>query len=307
MKLIRLKPACKNNLWGGNKLREFYHKESADDIIAETWELSAHKNGPSTVANGPDAGMSFPDFIEKHGKRILGTEAASYADFPILIKLIDACDKLSIQVHPNNEQARAMEGQYGKTEMWVILEAEPDAFLYYGFKQEITKEEFRRRIEDGTLTEVLNQVFVHPGEVYFIPAGTLHAIGKGIVIAEIQQSSDVTYRIFDYMRRGKDGKLRELHVDKAVEVTNCVPPTPYEATDGHLVTCPYFTVDRAEAPYLGFCGPESFVHVLVTDGEGELRSGDEVLSVRKGDSVFIPASGGHFSLSGTAKALISRL
>lgn len=194
MKLIRLKPACKNNLWGGNKLREFYHKESADDIIAETWELSAHKNGPSTVANGPDAGMSFPDFIEKHGKRILGTEAASYADFPILIKLIDACDKLSIQVHPNNEQARAMEGQYGKTEMWIILEAEPDAFLYYGFKQEITKEEFRRRIEDGTLTEVLNQVFVHPGEVYFIPAGTLHAIGKGIVLAEIQQSSDVTDR-----------------------------------------------------------------------------------------------------------------
>lgn len=306
MKLYKLSPACKSYLWGGNKLRESYHKESAEDVISETWELSAHPNGPSVIEGGPDKGLTFPAFLAKHGRQILGKNAASCADFPILIKLIDARLRLSIQVHPNDEQARA-EGQFGKNEMWYILEADPGAFLYLGFREEITKEEFRRRIGDGTLPDVLNKVYVHPGEVYFIPAGTLHAIGAGIVIAEIQQNSDLTYRVFDYMRRDKEGKFRPLHVEQAVAVTNCVPPAPYVSADDHLVTCPYFTVDAVSAPYLGLAGSDSFVSVLVTDGEGEILAGDEVLPVRKGDSVFIPAESGLFTLQGSAKALITRV
>ena len=168
--------------------------------------------------------MTLAEYIAEQGKGILGTDCEKFEDFPILTKLIDAKDNLSIQVHPSNEYALEHEHQYGKTEMWYILDCEPGAFLYYGFDHAITKEEFERRIQDNTLTEVLNAAPVHKGDVFFNPSGTLHAICRGIVIAEIQQNSNVTYRVYDYGRVGADGKPRALHIRQALDVTQLTPP-----------------------------------------------------------------------------------
>ena len=216
MAILKLKPECKDYIWGGEKLRTEFGIESGLKPLAEAWVLSCHKDGPSTIVNGPDAGLTLPQYIEKHGRGVLGGNCARFEDFPILTKFIDAKDNLSIQVHPSNEYALEHEGQYGKTEMWYVLEAEPDACLYYGFQRDISKEEYKARIENNTLTEVLNAAPVKKGDVFFIPAGTLHAICKGIVVAEIQQNSNVTYRVYDYARRGAGGQLRQLHIDQAL-------------------------------------------------------------------------------------------
>ncbi len=202
MPVYKLKPACKDYLWGGDRLKKEYHKEFAGERLAETWELSCHPDGPSVIAEGPEAGLTLPQYIEKHGKGVLGSNCQIFQDFPILIKFIDARDDLSIQVHPNNIDALEKEHQYGKTEMWYVLEAEEGAYLYYGFKRPLTQEEYRRRIRDNTLEEVLNAVPVQKGDMFYIPAGTVHAICKGMVIAEIQQNSNVTYRVYDHGRVG---------------------------------------------------------------------------------------------------------
>ena len=203
MPMLKLKPACKDYLWGGDRLRTDFGVESDLHPLAEAWVLSCHPDGPSTIVDGPDAGRTLADYIAEKGKGILGTDCEKFEDFPILTKLIDAKGNLSIQVHPSNEYALEHEHQYGKTEMWYILDCEPGAFLYYGFDHAISKEEFERRIQDNTLTEVLNAAPVHKGDVFFIPSGTLHAICQGIVIAEIQQNSNVTYRIYDYGQIGR--------------------------------------------------------------------------------------------------------
>lgn len=198
MSILKLKPACKDYLWGGRRLVEEYGKEYDGETLAETWELSCHPDGPSVISNGKYAGKTLEEYIEKEGREILGTHCRRFREFPVLIKFIDANKDLSIQVHPDNRFALKNEGQYGKTEMWYVMDTEPGAFLYYGFKKEISREEFRRRINDNTLTEVLNSVSVKKGDTFFIEAGTIHAIGKGILLAEIQQNSNVTYRVYDY-------------------------------------------------------------------------------------------------------------
>ena len=306
MPILKLKPACKDYLWGGSRLREEYNISSDLDPLAEAWVLSCHPDGPSVVENGPDAGLTLPQYIEKHGREVLGKNCAWFEDFPILVKFIDAKGDLSIQVHPDNAYALEHEGQYGKTEMWYVLEAEPNAFLYYGFKHPITKEEYKERIENNTLTEMLNAAPVKKGDVFFIPAGTLHAICKGIVIAEIQQNSNVTYRVYDYGRLGADGKPRQLHVAQALEVTQCVPPQPRDF-GGHLATCEYFTADAVRGSAEGMCDDSSFTSLLITDGEGVLSCGGEELAVRKGDSLFLPAGSGDWKLTGSASALLCRV
>jgi mannose-6-phosphate isomerase len=203
--------------------------------------------------------------------------------------------------------ALADEHQYGKTEMWYILEAGPDAFIYYGFKREIGKAEFLERIRNGTLLEVLNAVPVHRGDVFYIPAGTLHAICKDIVIAEIQQSSTVTYRVFDYDRIGADGKPRQLHIEQALKATQCRPPRSGYNFGGHLVRSPYFTVDTVDAPWQGDCDEESFTSILILDGEGRISCGEEEMDCRKGDSLFLSACSGLYCLEGNMKALITRV
>lgn len=311
---MKLTAPCKDYIWGGNRLREEYGKVSDADKIAESWELSCHKDGESVIANGEFAGLTLTAFIEKAGREVLGENCRRFEYFPILIKLIDAKDNLSVQVHPNNEYAQRVEGEYGKTEMWYIVDCDPGAELLYGFKHDISKEEFERRINDNTLLEVTNSVEVHKGDVFFIEAGTLHAIGKAILIAEIQQNSNTTYRIYDYGRVGADGKPRQLHIDKAVEVTELKPPKyPYkpigseEEKDGYteqlLSRCDYFRVKKlsvSEKCTLT-AGSGSFNSILVLDGEGELDG----VKLKKGDSCFIPSGYGNYTFVGKAEIIVT--
>lgn len=305
MAILKLKPACKDYIWGGRRLIEGYNKPFDGERLAETWEMSCHPDGPSVIVNGEFAGKTLSDYIAARGKSVLGSNCQIFQDFPIMIKFIDAKDNLSIQVHPNNIYALEKEHQYGKTEVWYVLEAGPDAYLYYGFNRSISREEFRQRIADNTLLEVLNAVPVHKGDVFYIPAGTIHAICKDIVIAEIQQSSNVTYRVYDYGRVGNDGKPRQLHVEQAVEVTKLEPPRSDYNFGGHMVRSPYFTVDQVEGHYEGLCDDESFCSVLVVDGAGRITCGDESMEIVKGDSLFLPADSGRFTLEGGAKVLLT--
>ena len=307
MAILKLKPACKDYIWGGRRLIDEYNKPYEGERLAETWEMSCHPDGPSVIVNGEHAGKSLAEYVTEQGKGVLGSNCQIFQDFPIMIKFIDAKDNLSIQVHPNNIYALEHEHQYGKTEVWYVLDAGENAFLYYGFKHEISKEEFAERIANNTLLEVLNAVPVHKGDVFYIPAGTIHAICRDIVIAEIQQSSNVTYRVYDYGRVGADGKPRQLHVEQAVKVTKLEPPKDDYNFGGHLVRSPYFTVDQVDGGYAGNCDDESFTSVLVVDGSGTICCGDEKLEVTKGDSLFLPADSGKFALDGSVKALITRV
>jgi mannose-6-phosphate isomerase len=308
---IKLKPAFKDYLWGGTRLREEYGKACDYDKVAESWELSCRPDGPSTVASGPDAGMPFPDWLNRYGPRVLGERAAVFPDFPILIKLIDAKDDLSVQVHPDDAYAQAHEGEFGKTEMWVVLDCEPGASLLYGFDHSISAEEFRRRIEDHTLMEVVNRVQVHPGDVFFIEARTLHAIGKGILIAEIQQNSNITYRISDYGRLGADGKPRELHLEQALAVTDRVRPKQSGRPQGNsvrregytetlLASCRYFTVSQLSIETDAKQQTDgSTFHALLCLSDGmTVCFGNQVLPLQKGETVFVPADAGVYTICG---------
>lgn len=310
---MKLTAPCKDYIWGGTRLRDEYGKKSDSDKVAESWELSCHKDGKSVIANGDYAGHTLEEYIEKEGKQVLGKNCERFEYFPVLIKLIDAKDNLSVQVHPDNDYAMRVEGEYGKTEMWYVIDADEGAELLYGFKHEITREEFAERIKNNTLLEVTNNVPVHKGDVFFIESGTLHAIGKGILIAEIQQNSNTTYRIYDYGRVGKDGKPRELHIEKACEVTKLIPPTRPTKPQGALVrkdgydetllaSCEYFTVKALDIDTRAWieASEGSFIHLLVIDGEAILSSGHEpkhTLKLTKGESCFIPAGCGNFELT----------
>lgn len=313
MSILKLKPSCKDYIWGGNRLREEYGIESEGDVLAEAWELSCHPDGPSMITNGKYEGKTLQQYIDAEGKEVLGTNCRRFRDFPILTKFIDAKDNLSIQVHPDNRYALKNEGQYGKTEMWYIMDAGEDAFLYYGFKKEITKEEFSRRIQEDTLLEVLNAVPVQKGDVLFIEAGTIHAIGKNILIAEIQQNSNVTYRVYDYGRVGKDGKKRDLHIEKALAVTNRVPIIKDKSSYPHVADCDYFTVDKLNLDgkvmkkMQGSVSEESFASILILDGEGVISDKDEVVTFKRGDSIFITAGSGEYTIEGSCDALITTI
>ena len=312
MAIFRLEPAFKDYIWGGTRLRDDFGKNCDFDKVAESWELSCHKDGPSVVATGEDKGLTLQQYIDKHGKAVLGSKGAAFENFPILIKLIDAKDNLSVQVHPNNEYALRVEGEYGKTEMWYVVDCDEGAELLYGFKHEISKEEFAERIANNTLLEVTNNVPVHKGDVFFIEAGTLHAIGKGILIAEIQQNSNTTYRIYDYGRVGKDGKPRELHVEKAKDVTRLAPAkqypeTPVEQFEGYtsklMASCDYFTtrVMDVESKAELTAGSDSFKSLLFLEGEGTV----EGIPFKKGDSFFITAGHGKFVIDGKCRTILT--
>ncbi len=306
---IRLKPAFKDYLWGGRRLVEEFNKACDLDIVAESWELSTHKDGSSIICGGEFDGMSFRDFVEKYGSEVLGKRALAFDNFPILIKFIDAKDNLSVQVHPDDAYALENEGEYGKTEMWYILACDEGASLYYGFRRELTKDELVQRIENNTLLEVLNKVPVKKGDVFFIEAGTVHAIGAGTVICEIQQNSNTTYRVYDYDRRDKNGNPRELHIEKAVEVSTLAPAKSKAAFEDSemLAECKYFTVKKAD-----ICGERTFTisedcfkSMIVTDGEGVLIMNSTKTTLQKGDSIFIPAQNGEFTVTGQCELIFS--
>ena len=315
---LKLSPVFKDYIWGGTKLRTDFNKSSSLDKLAESWELSCHKDGSSVISNGEYKGLTLPEYLEKAGKSILGTHCERFENFPILIKLIDAKDNLSVQVHPDNEYALRVEGEYGKTEMWYIVDCDEGASLLYGFNQEISKEEFSRRIQDNTLLEVTNNVPVKKGDVFFIESGTLHAIGKGIVIAEIQQNSNTTYRIYDYGRVGNDGKPRELHIDKALEVTNRTPVQPFprgERTQSNgyaicqLASCDYFTVKVLEIETEATLNVDetSFHSLLILEGYVMLNYQGREMKISKGDSLFIPAGFGAYTIVGESKTILTTL
>lgn len=318
MSILKLTAPCKDYLWGGTRLREEYGKKTDSDKIAESWELSCHKDGQSIISGGEFDGKTLSEYIEAKGRGVLGTNCGRFEYFPILIKLIDAKDNLSVQVHPSNEYALRVEGEYGKTEMWYIVDCNEGAELLYGFKHEIGREEFAERIKNNTLLEVTNNVPVHKGDVFFIESGTLHAIGKGILIAEIQQNSNTTYRIYDYGRVGADGKPRQLHVDKAVEVTDRIPPKYPTAAQGKplkieggvmtlLRSCEYFTVHKLELDGTARLDADSrsFNSLLVLDGEAEIAAGDEKIAAKKGESIFIAAGTGKYTISGKGEIIIT--
>lgn len=319
MEPLKLKAPCKDYLWGGTKLKTDYNQQSSAQKLAESWELSCHEDGLSEIAQGEFQGLTLKEYIEKAGRAVLGTDCGKFEQFPILVKLIDAKDRLSIQVHPNNEYALKHEGGYGKTEMWYVVECEPDASLYYGFNRKITKDEFAQRIQNNTLLEVLHEVKVHPGDVFFIESGTLHAIGAGILIAEIQQNSNSTYRIYDYARVGADGKQRELHIEKALDVTKLEPSVAKplatrENFEGYsrtlLGSCEYFTVYEMEITESAAMNADgtSFHSLLCLDGTAELYLNDKkLLTIEKGGSVFVPAGMGAYTVKGNCKLLFTRV
>lgn len=307
MKPLKLTPAFKDYIWGGNRLKTEYKMESELSRLAEAWVFSCHKDGQSVVSEGELAGLTLSEAIEELGDDVLGLSAKDFPFFPILIKLIDAKQPLSVQVHPSDDYALSHENQFGKTEMWYIVDCDEGASLYYGFKKEISREEFAKRIEENTLTDVLNKVPVHKGDCFFIDSGTIHAIGEGILIAEIQQNSNCTYRVYDYGRVGADGKPRELHIEKALAVTDTCPPKVSfgKPESDTLASCKYFTVIRHKiaGEKALHIGEESFSALLCTDGECVVDG----VEMRAGDCVFVPAYYGALKINGTAEILESRV
>ena len=399
MAIGKIHPACKQYLWGGEKLIREYGISSPSTPLAEAWVLSAHSDGDSRISfsegelcsegkessegkvcsegkessegevcsEGKESseGESFAEYLKCHPEAV-GSYGKAFPFFPTLIKLIDAKKALSIQVHPDDSFALSREGQYGKTEMWIVLEREEGAFLYFGFQKDYTEEEIRRAIEEENFPSLLCKVMVEPGDVFFIPAGTVHAIGAGILLAEVQQNSNLTYRVYDYGRKDAQGNTRELHVEKALEVMNRKQLSAYrqeafkkqgkkpvgekaagESATGEKVagknvylerigSCEYFTVDRLfleeNAFYSGKLTEESFLSLLVLEGEGVLtvetkhakekhpdgspEYKEETYSskgqkskcfVKKGESYFLPAEEGQWSLKGTGKFLLTFL
>ena len=315
---LLLKPPVKDYLWGGTRLKTEYNYETDREKAAEAWVLSCHKDGEDVVINGELAGKTLSYALKQWGDKAIGKNAARFPYFPLLIKLIDAKDRLSVQVHPDDTYALKNEGEYGKTEMWYVVDCEEGAELIYGFNREVSKEEFERRIRDNTLPEICNSVPVHKGDVFFIAAGTLHAIGAGILIAEVQQNSNTTYRVSDYGRLGADGKPRQLHIEKALDVTKREKPQIPYGSIGKTEKKPYGTVrelakcDLFTALLTELDGKteihceESFTSLLVLDGKITVKWGSGELEAIKGGSVFVPA-GCTAELSGKARLLVSRV
>lgn len=296
MAVVRLKPFCTDYIWGGNKLRTDYGIEYDGERLAEAWVLSCHKDGQSVIDSGEFKGLSLSEYINSKTYKVLGTNRDPSGFFPIITKLIDAKENLSIQVHPDNTYALEEEGELGKTEMWYIVEAEKDAKIYYGVNRRTDRNEMEQMIKDGTFTELLNAVPAQAGDCFYIPAGTIHAICKGVVVAEVQQNSNVTYRVFDYDRTDALGNKRELHITKALDVARCAPNYTQHHFGNHMVRCHYFTADILRGSNISdVVTDKSFVSLVVLSGEGKLlhvdSDGNETtMEIKKGESYFIDAA-----------------
>lgn len=323
---LLFKPNMHVVVWGGNNLQPYKGLPKTSDPIGESWEVSAVDSSPSIIANGSMAGHTLIEAVAEYPNEILGERVAKkYGDkMPLLVKFIDAKTDLSIQVHPNDEMAQRVHGKFGKTEMWYIIDAQPGACLYAGFKDEITPYEYKKRVEDGTICDVLAKHEVHPGDVFYIPAGRVHAICGGIVLAEVQQSSDVTYRIFDYNRLGLDGNPRELHTELAAEAIDYHVEKDYRTHYENLqeravsvIDTPFFDVrvmDVKNPFHRNLIKYDSFIISMCIKGAFKivLRDGDEVdevnreVVVNEGNSCLIPACVADYDiipLGGTAKVL----
>lgn len=310
-----MQSVLKSYLWGGSRLCEEYGKATALDPVAESWELSCHRDGLSVIANGEYAGMTLADYVALDPASVLGSDCDADGGFPILVKLIDAKKPLSVQVHPQDDYAREYENDNGKAEMWFVLQAQEGASLVYGVNRALDKEEFRRLIDENRLDEVLCRINVRPGDAIFVPPGTIHAIGGGILIAEVQQSSNATYRVWDYGRLGTDGKPRTLHVEKSIDVAKLtptpVPPVPKgeDVFPGGrqtvLARCDRFTVRRLklDGELTAATEPRSFEGITCVEGSCRLAWSGGELTLKKGSTVFIPAASPTFTLTGRAELI----
>ena len=321
MQVLKFNPIFKTLVWGGEKIAPFKGVETGQHNIGESWELSGVAGNESMVAEGPYAGRSIAELVKEFKGELVGKHVYEKTgnEFPLLIKFIDACKDLSIQVHPNDELAAARHGTNGKTEMWYVVAAEPGAALYSGLSQAITPAEYEARVADGTIVEVLARHQVHPGDVFFLPSGRIHAICSGCFIAEIQQTSDITYRIFDYNRPGLDGKPRQLHTELAKDAIdyNVYPDyrteyTPLQDEEVELVSCPYFTTSLLDLtlPYAkDLSAIDSFVVAMCLSGSGTLEVDGTEVPVRQGETILIPASADDLCLVPDArmKVLISSI
>ena len=317
---LKFTPICKDKIWGGNKLHDLLNKEFPElPNCGESWEISGVQDDISVVSNGFLTGNSLEELIEVYMGDLVGEKVYEKfgTEFPLLVKFIDANDYLSIQVHPNDELALERHDSFGKTEMWYVVQADPGSRLISGFSRKVDKDEYLHSVENGTLEELLNDEEVKAGDVFFIPAGRVQAIGKGIVVAEIQLTSDFTYRIYDCNRVDDKGNPRELHTDLAVDAidysfeTNY--RTEYQSSDNQSVTlvdCPYFTTNiltLSATVERDFTDRDTFVIYTCLDGDCTLGWEDESLSIKKGDSILVPAQITNFMLSvttgGNAKLL----
>lgn len=317
MDILRLSPVGKDYLWGGTRLRDEYGKKIDLTPLAETWECSVHSDGPSVIPNGEYKGRTLTEVLQIHPE-YLGTKVKD-GELPVLVKLIDAKQDLSVQVHPDDEYARVYEHQNGKTEMWYIIDAEEGASLIYGFRHKVTAEKLKNAVDSGTLDKHLQKVSVHKGDLFFVPAGTVHGIGAGILLAEIQESSNVTYRVYDYNRIDKNGKKRELHFDKAVQVMNMNVEEDvrqrsrivkyYAGCSRELLCrCKYFEAERIQATK-GFSfsvRAESFQVLMCLNGDGEIATvnpDQKPVRFYKGDTLFLPAKLGRCQVLGETTLL----
>jgi mannose-6-phosphate isomerase len=306
-------PIFKERIWGGTKLKEYLNKSFEGNQIGESWELSTVANDVSVIYNGDFAGLKLNELIEKYPVEILGAKSIEKfgLDFPLLFKFLDAKEDLSIQVHPNDELAKKRHNSFGKTEMWYVMQADEKARLVVGFKNKTNKKEYLKHLENNTLTEILNEIPVKKGEAFFLETGTVHAIGAGVLIAEIQQTSDITYRLYDWGRVDANGNSRELHNDLAVDAinfdeTNTKVTYKVQTNESvNLVTCSFFTTNILEVSgkYNWLKNKDAFTVFMCTEGSFTLISDNFEMKYKKGDTVLIPAIIECFDIIGESSLL----
>jgi mannose-6-phosphate isomerase len=299
---LKFYPVYKDVIWGGSQLGKLFNRTLNSNKTGESWEVCTHKNGMSIIANGYLAGKTLQELIEIDADSILGKVNNKHT-FPLLIKYIDANQNLSIQVHPNDKYAQANEGEYGKTEAWYILHAPENAQIIYGLKENVSKENFLQAIQNGRASKVLRYVPIKNGDIVFIPSGTIHALLSGVVICEVQQNSDTTYRVYDYNRINRDGKKRELHIDKAIDVIN-FGEQPDINFGKKEIECEYFSIktlsisgeerERTQGKYIVYC---------ILDGWGEFNTQDHHEIVHAGETILVPAIVNEVIIKGHMKLL----
>lgn len=301
---LKFEPILKQTLWGGEKIIPFKHLNETLTNVGESWEVSAVDGSESVVSYGSDKGMTLPEMVRHYKEELVGeANYARFGDkFPLLIKFIDAKLDLSIQVHPDDALAKKRHNSFGKNEMWYVISADPGAKLISGFSQEITPKEYKERVHDGTFAQVLQSCPIQPGDVFYVPAGRVHGIGAGAFVAEIQQTSDITYRIYDYNRKDKNGKTRELHTAQAVDAINFADVqddfrTGYDRVQNEpveVVACPYFTTsvyDMTEEITCDYSELDSFVIFICVEGACRLRDNeDNEITLQAGETVLLPAT-----------------
>lgn len=303
------KPVYKDYIWGGRNFENVLNRRDLPEgKVAESWELCCHKNGMSVVSNGELAGKTIQEVIDIYGEKLLGTNNNSKDRFPLLIKILDANDKLSVQVHPSDEYALKNENDLGKTEMWYVVDAKQGAQIVYGLKQGTKKDDLLNSIKSGTLEKHLNYVDIKKGDVIYIPSGTVHALLEGALIAEIQQNSDSTYRVYDWNRLDKEGKGRPLHIEKAMEVINFEYSNQIIHTSDKtsvLIDCPHFNVSKVVVSdnYQDETDNTTFHIYTALDGEGIVIYNNIEYPINKGTTFMIPASPGSYKINGKLELL----